>query len=331
MNKAGPVKSLAFLILAMVLGGLPGLASGEDTIAGTYDTNFGNLTLKIDGNKVTGTYPHDAGKIEGVFQGNKVVGKWSEAPTYKPPHDAGDFEYYFPQDKKSFAGKWRYGFGGKEWGGDWHGTRVLADAIERITGDWDSSLGKMTLKQTGNKIVGNYSDKNNSGRIDGIVQGNIIKGGWSQAPSYKPPKEAGEFMFVVSEDRKSFAGKYRSGFGGSSWTGSWTGTKSIGGGYEMVDGVYDTFYGKVPIKLTIKQSGNKVTGNYDHHNGRIEGSVEGREIRGRWLEAPTYKPPKDAGEFRFTFSEDRKSFTGKWHYGFEEGKWRDDWNGKKAQ
>lgn len=329
MRSSRPMAVCLFLFLALGLANSPKTASGESTIEGTYDSNFGNMTLTIKGNKVAGSYTHDGGKIEGMMDGNKIVGRWSEAPTYKPPHDAGEFEFIFPADKKSFAGKWRYGYGGKEWSGDWHGAKTLADALARITGDWDTTLGKMTLKQVGNKIEGAYAQKN--GKIDGIVTGNIIKGGWSQAPSYKPPNDAGEFMFVLSEDRESFAGKYRLGFGGSSWTGNWTGTKSSGAGYEMVEGVYETYYGKVPIRLTIKQSGSKISGNYDHHNGRIEGTVEGREIRGRWLEAPSYKPPKDAGVFRFIFSPDKQSFTGKWHYGFEEGEWREDWNGKKAK
>jgi hypothetical protein len=331
MRKEVFTNSLASIFMALVLGALAGSAWSEESIEGTYDTNFGNLTIKVQGNKLTGSYPHDAGKLEGTIEDNKVVGRWSEAPTYKPPHDGGDFEFLFPPDKKSFAGRWRYGFGGKEWSGDWHGSRVLADAIERITGDWDTSQGKMSLKQTGNKIEGSYAGKDKKGKIDGIVQGNIIKGGWSQAPSFKPPTDAGEFMFVLSEDRKSFAGKFRTGFGGSAWSGNWTGSKMSASGYQMVDGVYDTFYGKLTFKLTIKQSGNKITGNYGHDDGKIEGTVEGREIRGRWMESPTYKPPKDAGLFRFVFSEDLKSFTGKWHYGFEEGDWRADWSGKKVQ
>jgi len=294
---------------------------------GTYETNFGALTLKLNGNKVSGTYPHDAGRIEGTWEGSRMVGRWSEAPTYKPPHDAGDFVFAFPKDFKSFAGKWRYGFGGKEWSGDWHGTRTASALEEMVSGDWNTSFGKLSLKQTANKITGAYTNQN--GRIDGMLQGNIIKGTWSQAPSYKPPKDAGDFMFVLSADRDSFSGKYRQGFGGEQWTGNWTGTKASSAGYALVEGEYLTTYGKTNFKLTLKQSGNKITGIYEHDNGRLEGTIEGSEIRGRWYEAPTYKPPKDAGEFRFSFAQDLKSFTGKWHYGFEEKQWRSDWNGKK--
>jgi len=296
---------------------------------GSYETNFGALILKVSGNKVSGSYSHDNGRIEGTWEGNRLVGKWSEAPTYKPPHDAGEFEFVFPKDFKSFAGRWRYGFGGKEWSGDWHGTRTAAAMEEMVSGDWNSSFGMMSLKQSGNKISGTYTNQN--GKIDGVLQGNIIKGTWFQAPSYKPPNDAGDFMFVLSADRNSFSGKYRWGFGGEEWAGNWTGTKTGSAGYVMVEGEYLTTYGKETFKLTLKQSGSKITGSYEHDSGRLEGTVEGSEIRGRWYEAPTYKPPKDAGEFRFVFSQDLQSFTGKWHYGFEEKEWRRDWNGKKVQ
>ena len=323
----GMVKRFALLLavmLCLVFSPRPILAA-ESPLAGTYDTNFGALTIKVDGNQVTGTYPHDSGRIEGTLEGNRIVGKWYEAPTYAPPHDAGDFEFVFPSDFKSFAGKWRYGFGGKEWSGDWHGAKTNLIVGASLSGNWDTTFGPMALIQTGNKISATYTTKN--GKIEGMIDGNIIKGVWSQAPSYKPPNEAGDFMFVVSADRNSFAGKYRFGFGGTEWTGNWTGTKLSHSGYEIVEGVYDTERGR----LVIKQSGNKITGNYDRSNGRIEGTVEGKEIRGRWMEAPTYKPPKDAGEFKFTFSDDKKSFKGKWHQGFEEKEWKEDWNGKKAQ
>jgi hypothetical protein len=134
-------------------------------------------------------------------------------------------------------------------------------------------------------------------------------------------------MFMISSERNAFSGRYRFGFGGESWTGNWIGTKLSASGYEIVEGVYETERGKI----TIQQSGNKITGNYERNNGRIEGTVEGREIRGRWMEAPTYTPPKCAGELRFTFSEDKKTFKGKWHQGFEEKEWREDWNGKKVE
>jgi len=313
------------VLAAMVLVIIPLRLRAEHPADGVYDTNFGALTLEVRGNKVSGSYPHDAGKIEGVLEGNKLIGKWSEAPSYQPPRDAGEIEFVFPPNFKSFAGRWRYGFGGKEWGGDWHGVKTAAMAEEKVIGDWNTTWGKLTLKQTGARISGAYEKGN--GKIDGTIQGNIIRGTWSQPPDYKPPDSAGDFMLVLSVDRNSFSGKYRRGFAEDKWDGNLTGTRSSNAGYEIVEGAYMTERGK----LTIKQSGSKITGSYEQNQGKIEGTVEGREIRGRWMEAPSYKPPKHAGLFRFAFSEDRKSFKGRWHYGLEEKEWRQDWDGKRVE
>lgn len=98
----------------------------------------------------------------------------------------------------------------------------------------------------------------------------------------------------------------------SSWTGEW----------DTNDNGY---------KMFLQQTGDRVTGTYPYDEGRIEGRVVGNKLVGRWSEAPTYKPNRDAGDVEFTMSADGRSFTGKWRYGSEEP-WRDGnpWNGKRA-
>lgn len=95
------------------------------SIAGTWKTNFGEMNLVQKGNTVTGNYTHDQGQLTGKIEGNVLAGKWSEKPTYKPLHDAGDFRFVFSKDGKSFSGKWRYGYGGNGWKGNWTGHRIL--------------------------------------------------------------------------------------------------------------------------------------------------------------------------------------------------------------
>lgn len=90
------------------------------SIAGTWDTTFGHMIIKQSGNKVTGTYTHDNGKIEGTLNGNILIGKWSEAPSYSSPYDAGDFKFVFSKDFKSFTGSYRYGFGKESWTEKWY-------------------------------------------------------------------------------------------------------------------------------------------------------------------------------------------------------------------
>ncbi len=92
-------------------------------ISGIWSSGFGSLTLTQKGNKITGHYTHDHGHIEGTINGNKFTGRWSEAPTYKPPRDAGDCEFVFSKNGKSFSGRWRYGFGGSSWNGEWNGKK----------------------------------------------------------------------------------------------------------------------------------------------------------------------------------------------------------------
>lgn len=92
------------------------------TWTGTWSTNWGQMVLTQTGDTVTGNYTWDNGKITGKVVGNKLVGTWSEAPSYSPPNDAGDFEFTMSADGKSLSGVWRYGSSGG-WSGDWTGTK----------------------------------------------------------------------------------------------------------------------------------------------------------------------------------------------------------------
>ncbi|MBR0599867.1 S-layer homology domain-containing protein [Sinanaerobacter chloroacetimidivorans] len=86
-------------------------------------------------------------------------------------------------------------------------------------GEWETNWGNMTITQTGSKVTGTYTY--DEGRINGTVSGNVLTGTWSEAPSYAPPGDAGEVEFVMSEDGKSFTGKWRYGSEGD-W-GNWEG------------------------------------------------------------------------------------------------------------
>jgi hypothetical protein len=91
-------------------------------------------------------------------------------------------------------------------------------------------------------------------------------------------------------------------------------------------GTYNTEWGKMILIVT----GNSIAGNYEHDNGRIEGTFSGNVAEGKWFEESTNQPPTDAGIFRFEFSEDGSTFQGFWKYGFESGAWSGDWIGTKV-
>jgi hypothetical protein len=80
-------------------------------------------------------------------------------------------------------------------------------------------------------------------------------------------------------------------------------------------------------EMTLTQSGSRVTGTYVYQSGRIEGTVTGAVLKGRWTEVPTRKGPSDAGAFEFTLTADGKSFKGRWNYAGSPTSWSTNWNG----
>jgi internalin A len=86
--------------------------------------------------------------------------------------------------------------------------------------------------------------------------------------------------------------------------------------------------------MVLVQTGGQVTGTYEYEGGRIVGVVSGNTLRGTWLEAPSYSPPDDGGDFEFTISSDCSSFTGNWRYGstgdWEEAHPNSGWTGDRV-
>lgn len=89
---------------------------------GTWETNYGKVVLQQTKNIVTGVYILKEGRIDGVALDDRLSGKWSEAPSYAPPNDAGEFEIQMDPSGKSFMGKWwkLNSLNGKEW----HGRKI---------------------------------------------------------------------------------------------------------------------------------------------------------------------------------------------------------------
>ena len=69
------------------------------------------------------------------------------------------------------------------------------------------------------------------------------------------------------------------------------------------------------------RSASPRSGTYDHQNGRIEGTLSGHTLTGRWTQS------NGKGRFVFEFNDDFTSFTGKWSYNDAEPT-SSGWNGK---
>ena len=93
-----------------------------------------------------------------------------------------------------------------------------------------------------------------------------------------------------------------------------------------ISGIWNTnYYGRV----IFEQDGNNVIGIFKYGNGRIEGTLNGNILTGKWFDSPTYECPLHSGKLRFTFSPTVDSFLGFW--GECEGPLTKDWNGFRFQ
>lgn len=90
-----------------------------------------------------------------------------------------------------------------------------------------------------------------------------------------------------------------------------------------VSGAYQTDYGL----FHIRQQGSALIGCYEHDEGLLEGTVEGRLMQLTWREAGG---PSDRGPAIFTFAPDGSGFTGWWwNLGAEKRAPSGTWNGTK--
>lgn len=93
---------------------------------GIWETNFGDITIKIsDYNVVSGYYEHKNGKIKGTvnetMEGSMINGKWTQSD------GSGWFTFFMHNgDYKNFSGEWGYyeNDGSKKFAeGEWNGNK----------------------------------------------------------------------------------------------------------------------------------------------------------------------------------------------------------------
>lgn len=86
------------------------------------------------------------------------------------------------------------------------------------TGTWDTissttiayrTLGNLTMTTTGSSVTGTFVNNDlGKGTIQGTMSSNQLSGIWSV--NYSKGSDNGQFIFVLSDDKKSFAGKWTS-------------------------------------------------------------------------------------------------------------------------
>lgn len=200
--------------------------------SGVFKTSFGEIKLIEEKNEanpsknenvVYGDY-RDLGtivstSIKGIDRqpGRIISGKFMNG------NKAGSFEWGISaprvNEKYTFRGKW--GWGTSLNGGNWNGERTKFYQNENYhlkfakwSGNWDTSFGKIFLKQHGNQVTGDYGTK---GPIEGTITGNVLKG------TFKNGNSLGYFEFKL--DCNEFSGKW--GWDKSLNKGKWDGTKVL--------------------------------------------------------------------------------------------------------
>jgi len=100
---------LAILLLSCFFG-------FSQSISGVYNTDFKEMTITQNGNKVTGTYKHQNGRVEGTLNGQTLTGFWVQ------DNGKGKFIFEFNSDFSGYTGKWGYNDAAPA--SKWNGTRI---------------------------------------------------------------------------------------------------------------------------------------------------------------------------------------------------------------
>jgi len=109
--------------------------SGE-TFEGLWDTGFGRMRLRRDGDRLTGIYAYAGGKIEGRLVDGAFKFRYTDSA-------AGEGEFRLVRGGRAFSGRWRPD-GSPEWK-EWNGFRADPSPglkwLIVLESRWESSLG----------------------------------------------------------------------------------------------------------------------------------------------------------------------------------------------
>ena len=181
-------------------------------------------------------------------------------------------------------------------------TPAAADAKAQgpFNGEWRTSLGTATLKQTGNVVTGTYG-KSDAFTIKGKAAGKKL------TFEYQDDKASGDGNWTLEESGHAFRGGYKvRGGGGPRGAGEWNGWRpdpqALKGKPVNLAGLWLTEQGL----MELEQSGDNVKGRYAARGGsEIEGTATGRRIEFTYK---AFRPGK--GWFDVAPAGDGVSFTG---------------------
>ncbi|WP_321428909.1 hypothetical protein [uncultured Methanolobus sp.] len=135
-----------------------------------------------------------------------------------------------------------------------------------FVGEWSSNWGDMEFRESGGRIYGEYT--HDSGKLEGVINGDVFIGTWSESPSYAEPNDAGDVELKLSSDGNSFEGNWRYGSDSAAWSGGWTGTREGQSTTETTttsSGVEPGWY-----LVKVEDYGDKVISTNDYYTYDVE-------------------------------------------------------------
>jgi hypothetical protein len=278
-------------------GGAVAGGGGCSSWAGNWSTSYGAMQLTQSGSSVTGTYEDNGGRIAGSASGNTLTGTWSEAPSYTPPDDAGDFQFTMSADGTSFSGGWRYGSSGS-FTNDWTGSRTCSGtpssggAACSVTGSWQTIQNgsiaiSFTFQQSGTTVTGTASAPSLS--LNGTVSGTLMGNQLSVVVTWRPGLQ-GQYSGAVSPGQITNGSTYQVGTSPAtavSWSG--TGPATCGGGGTpgpvqsgTISGTWDANNGV----YTFTQNGSSVSATIAFSGGlgsaTLQGTLNNGTVQATW-------------------------------------------------
>ena len=315
-----------------------GTGAQQHPIAGTYSTDFQDMTLQINGNRVTGTYKHRNGKVEGTLNGKILTGTWTQS------NGRGRLEFVFNNDFTAFTGKWSYNdavpsskWNGTKTGGAPAGSSSSVNSPAKtsnshlIEGTYNTDFKNMTLQINGNKVTGKYAYMD--GRISGTLNGHTLTGTWTQSNG------KGRLEFVFNNDFTAFTGKWS--YNDKIPSAKWNGTKisstgpvsSVPSSSEKISSAPTSSNLPVSIagswssggsrnqiaRIHIWQNGDdftviaawpdETTGKWKSYKG--EGKIKGRQMVFKMFPSSSNGTSADQGYvYHYTISPDNSEITG---------------------
>ena len=140
-----------------------------------------------------------------------------------------------------------------------------------FVGEWSSNWGDMEFWESGGKVYGEYT--HDQGKVEGVMNGDVFIGTWSEYPSYAEPYDAGDVELKLSKDGNSFEGNWRFGSDSSSeWSGGWTGTRMTSAVSSTASSASTSSSSVTPgwYLVTVEDYGDKVESTNDYYSYDVD-------------------------------------------------------------